>query len=159
MTQPDDPFNFAGDGRRSAEVVYDNTVVGGLGPDTTRGPVGGSDPWGFGGDRQSSFAQAESAAGPPFVWLAATVATAIVGLILAVALGTQPVAAIVAWVLCGPIAIGLLAVFTSVDTRNRAKPIYSQPEWVGFAYWGGFALSLVGVAFAAWRIADWVGHL
>ncbi|MGO4203657.1 hypothetical protein AB4Z09_18270 [Rhodococcus sp. TAF43] len=156
MTQPDDPFDFTGYGRQSAAPGAGPPIVDGF---ASRPGSGGSTQWGFDTNPGSSLADSESVAGPPVLWLAAVGVASAIGLVVAAILGTDPVMAFVGWTLCGPIGIGLLAAFTAADTRRRAKPIYSQPDWVRFAYWGGFALSLVGVVLAAWRIADWVGHL
>ncbi|MDH6284106.1 hypothetical protein M2280_005358 [Prescottella agglutinans] len=160
MTQPDDPFDFTGYGRQSAGTGAGSSTVGGFDPRPNSGAAsGGSVRWGFDDNTGSSFADSEPVAGPPVLWLAAVGAAAAVGLIVAAVFGAAPVMAFVGWILCGPIAIGLLAAFTVADTRRRAKPVYSQPEWVRYAYRGGFLVSLTGVALAAWRIADWAGRL
>lgn len=160
MSRPDDPFDFTGYGQAPAGTGAGNPSVGSFDPRPDSGSSGGgSMQWGFDNNPGSSFTDPDPVAGPPVVWLAAVGVAATVGLVLAAVFGSIPAAAVAGWILCGPVAIGLLAVYTAADTRKRARPIYSQPKWVRFAYWGGFALSMVGIVFAALRIAFWVGHL
>ena len=63
------------------------------------------------------------------------------------------------WLLAGPVAIGVLAQYSRVDTRRRTDAVYSAPTWTGGAYWLVLAVCLVGIALAAWQIALWAGRL
>ncbi|MDQ2722797.1 MAG: hypothetical protein M3Y19_05760 [Actinomycetota bacterium] len=96
---------------------------------------------------------------PPVLWLALGAAVAVVGMVLALVLGTHIFIAVISWVLAGPVAIGLLATFTIVDTGQRARPLYSFPSWLPWAYRGVLVLAVLGVAAGAWRIAEWAGRL
>jgi len=99
-----------------------------------------------------------SVAGPPLTWLGASAAAAVIGLLLAALLGALPPLAVTGWVLAGPVAIGALAVYTSADTRRRARPVYISPNWLTAAYYACLGVCLVGVVVAAIRIALWVGR-
>ena len=96
---------------------------------------------------------------PPVLWLVLGAVVAVVGMVLALLLGTHIPIAVTAWVLAGPVAIGLLATFTIVDTGQRARPLYSFPSWLPWAYRGVLVLAVLGVAAGAWRIAEWAGRL
>ena len=96
---------------------------------------------------------------PPVVWLLGGGVAAVAGGVLAILLGETHSWAIIAWFLCGPVAIGLLSAFTSFDTRQRARPIYSQESWVKPVYVACLVLSGVAVVASAYRIADWFGRL
>lgn len=113
-------------------------------------------PFGFGTD--PAFSAPLEAARPPVGWIVAAGALALLGLAGAVVLGTDVRLAVVSWLLAGPVAIGLLAVFTVRDTGQRAKPVYTAPSWVTAAYRVTLGLSLLGVVAGALRIADWAGR-
>ena len=100
-----------------------------------------------------------TAARPPLTWVVAAGVVAAAGLVAAILLGERIAVSIAAWVLCGPVAIGLLAVFTLRDTAARARPLYTAPSWATSAYWTALGFSLCGVLVSARRIADWVGRL
>jgi hypothetical protein len=62
------------------------------------------------------------------------------------------------WLIGGPGAIGVLAVFVQSDTRRRVEPLYAESP---LADWGRRAvvvMSLVAVALNAWSIADFVAR-
>lgn len=99
------------------------------------------------------------AAGPPLVYLAASAAVAVCGITLAVLAGGTPQWAIAAWVLTGPVALGVLAGYMLADTNRRAQPLYSYLPWTVWAYRGALALAVFGVLYSAVRIAEWVGRL
>lgn len=113
----------------------------------------------FGGVGPSAPVQMRTA---PTAWLTAAGAVAVIGLIVAVvalaALDSGPLA-VVAWVLSGPVAIGLLAAFTYRDTQARASAFYSEPLWVPWATRVVLAVSCIAVLISAWNIADWIGRL
>nr|WP_296779044.1 hypothetical protein [Rhodococcus sp. (in: high G+C Gram-positive bacteria)] len=62
------------------------------------------------------------------------------------------------WAAAGPLAIGLLAAHTMSDTKQRAKPFYSQPGWAAPTYWVVLAVAFIGVGFCSWLIADWAAR-
>jgi len=131
---PVDPFGAAGDGRPGLTAA-----------DWTAGPVADS--------------TAVEIARPPLPYLGAAAAIALLALLLAAALGTVPGLAITAWVLAGPVAIGVLAYFIKADTTQRARPIYAAPGWLRPAYVAALVLCGAAVIVAALRIAFWVGRL
>lgn len=101
-------------------------------------------------------------AGPPLVWFAVALASAIAGVGLAgtsALSGPMIAAAVAGWLLAGPLAIGALAVFSRVDTRRRTEAIYSAPTWTSTLYWVVLAVCLLGIAVGAWQIALWAGTL
>jgi hypothetical protein len=176
LVRPPDPFDFseysrpqpgnsgvpdqgAGDFTRSS---------GGFGappPLSQQSPPGFGQPPGmaavdsFGGVGPSAPVQMRTA---PTAWLTAAGAAAVIGLIVAVvalaALDSGPLA-VVAWVLSGPVAIGLLAAFTYRDTQARASAFYTEPLWVPWATRVVLAVSCIAVLISAWNIADWIGRL
>ncbi|SDS76198.1 hypothetical protein [Microlunatus soli] len=97
-------------------------------------------------------------AGPPLTLLGISAAAAVIGLLLAALLGALPALAVIGWVLAGPFAIGVLALYTTADTRRRAQPIYVAPNWLIAGYYACLAVCLVGVIVSAIRIALWVGR-
>lgn len=124
-------------------------------------PPSGPNPGGFGGfDTPSPAGSGDLSIGrPPVHWLAICAAVVVVGGLIAWLLGAAPPFAVVAWVLSGPIAIGLLAAFTSFDTRARARSTYASPDWVKPAYVICLVLCGLAVIGSAIRIAFWVGRL
>ncbi len=100
-------------------------------------------------------------AGPPLVWFAVALALAVVGgalALLSALSGGVLAAALVGWLLAGPLAIGALAFYTRVDTRRRTESIYSAPRWATTLYWAVLAVCLIGIALGAWQIALWAGR-
>lgn len=99
-------------------------------------------------------------AGPPLLIAGTAFAVAGMGTLLAIAaaIADSPVLpAFVGWLLAGPAAIGLLARFSSLDTRRRVSSVYSAPTWVPFVYWVVVITCVTGIALGAWRIALWAG--
>ncbi|GAB3764982.1 hypothetical protein [Microlunatus parietis] len=96
---------------------------------------------------------------PPLPYLGLAAGISLVALLLAALLGAIPGLAITAWVLAGPVAIGVLAYFIKADTAERARPVYAAPGWVRPAYVAALVLCGVAVVVAALRIAFWVGRL
>ena len=96
------------------------------------------------------------APGAPWHWLLAGFGVATAALVLGVLGGFVP--SVVGWVLGGPVAIGLFAVFVTVDGRRRAEPWYAGSA----AADGGRRLlvvaCLVAVALNAWQIADHISR-
>jgi hypothetical protein len=100
-----------------------------------------------------------AAARPPLQWLWAALAAGLVGLALAAVDTDHAVLTVIAWLITGPVAFGLLSTFTSADTRQRARALYVSPTWAPMAYWVVTALVLLAVVGSALRIAEWVGRL
>ena len=104
------------------------------------------------------------AGSPPLLWLAAAFISATLGLIIVLVLhdpgtGNVPYFAFISWVLAGPAAIGLLAIFLTKDTNARARALYAAPAWVPWAYRAVLLVALVAIVLSAIRIADWAGRL
>lgn len=101
----------------------------------------------------------DESASTPVLWCALAGVAALAGIALAV-LGTGSTKlAFVGWAVAGPLAIGLLAAHTLFDTKQRAKPFYSQPGWAAPVYWVVLAVAFVGVGLCSWSIADWAARL
>jgi len=115
--------------------------VSGLSPDPQIAPPSG-------GSRVSS---------APLVWLAAPAAVALIAIVTQ-ALTRNHWVAVGAWVLAGPVAIALLAVFVRRDTERRADPWYAESALVDWARRVVVVLALVGVALSAYTIADAVAR-
>lgn len=100
-------------------------------------------------------------AGPPLMLFCLAFAAAIFGVVLsAVAIaGSAVLPAFIGWLLAGPAAIGMLAWFTSADTRRRLSSVYSAPTWLRSAYWAVISTCAFGIGAAAWQIALWAGRL
>jgi len=98
-------------------------------------------------------------AGPPLALFALAFALAAVGLVIGLGWGPRLAAAFAGWLLAGPLAIGVLAEFSRVDTRRRTHAVYSAPRWVPNVYWVILGVCLLGIAVGAWHIALWAGTL
>ena len=95
---------------------------------------------------------------PPLALFGLAIALAATGAVIAGVWGDALVAAGVGWLLAGPLAIGLLAIYTLVDTRRRADAVYSAPSWTGAVYWTVVAVCLIGISISAWHLALWAGR-
>jgi hypothetical protein len=82
-----------------------------------------------------------------------------VGLAIGLLWGPQVGAAFAGWLLAGPVAIGVLAGYSRVDTHRRTHAVYSAPRWVPNVYWAILGVCLLGIAIGAWHIALWAGTL
>jgi hypothetical protein len=162
----DDPFDFGPPpGHRPGQppgMPPPGPFGGGGGP--FGGPVqpnpGGPPQHGLGA---AGFGVPGTPAGPtvahPPTWLLfLAVGLALVAGIVALVLDS-PVVAIVCWVVAGPVAIGLLALFVVKDTFARASEVYSALDWVKPLHYGAIVLCLLCILVPALRIADWVGRL
>lgn len=98
------------------------------------------------------------AAGPPVGWLAAALSIVAVALVLA-AVSDAPTLIGAAWLLSGPVAISVLAVFTLRDTRRRANVVYASRAWVARSYQLCLVVATLGIVLSATRIAFWAGRL
>ncbi|MDP9905643.1 hypothetical protein [Arthrobacter bambusae] len=74
-------------------------------------------------------------------------------------LGNVATLAVSFWVLGGPVAIALLAVFSLRDTRARTFAMYSSGPGVSWLYRLTVASSLAAVVISALSIANWAGRL
>jgi hypothetical protein len=74
-----------------------------------------------------------SVARAPLRYLGLAIVLAAAGAVIAGAWGGAVVAAGIGWLLSGPVAVGVLAVYTLVDTRRRTDAVYSAPSWIGAA--------------------------
>ncbi|BCN58337.1 hypothetical protein RE9427_17070 [Prescottella equi] len=94
-------------------------------------------------------------------WLAYAGLAAVIGIALTVVSvsGGSVLFAFVGWALAGLLAFGMLALFTTLDTRKRAMPVYARSKVVERAYGVAVAVAFVGVVLGAWSIADWAGRL
>jgi hypothetical protein len=95
---------------------------------------------------------------PPLALFGLAIALAGAGAVVAGVWGSALAAATVGWLLAGPFAIGILAVYTLVDTRRRTSAVYSAPSWTKAAYWTVVAVCMAGIAIGAWHLALWAGR-
>lgn len=84
------------------------------------------------------------------------IATAVVG--GAAALLVSGPLLILAWLLAGPVAFGLIAWFANRDTRERARALYSESPLSRILFWAAVAVSIVAVLIAALQLAFWIGR-
>jgi hypothetical protein len=104
-------------------------------------------------------ADALAVAHPPVALFAFAFALAAVGLLIGLVWGPRVGAAFAGWLLAGPVAIGVLAEYSRVDTHRRTHAVYSAPRWVPNIYWAILGVCLLGIAVGAWHIALWAGTL
>ncbi|MDO5752287.1 hypothetical protein [Arthrobacter sp.] len=97
--------------------------------------------------------------GAPVIWLLGSMAAAVIALVLALGFGGVPALTVAAWVLAGPVAIALVAVYSFRDTKARTAALYSSSGSATWLYRVAIMLSLVAVVVSALRIADWVGRI
>ena len=161
-----DPWDFSEYEKKPAPTADPSSPwsSGDLGPSRTSPPPpnpvsGGFDFAGAAGTAGIAAAGPATIGRAPAHWLAAGAAAALVGGLLAGLLGDSPQVALVAWLLSGPIAIVLLALFVTHDTRARAQPAYDLRAWVKPAYVACLVLCGLAVVASALRIAIWVGRL
>jgi len=111
------------------------------------------------GEAPAATLASDAVGGPPVSWLIAAAVTAGIGLVL----GALPVNSVAAygfgWLLGGPAAIGLLAVFNLRRTDYQARFVYyGEPAWVGWLARSAIALSALAIVLDAFRIADWAAR-
>jgi hypothetical protein len=116
---------------------------------------------------RDAFADADAAGGgpvltlnvarPPLALFGLAAVLAVVGMVTAGVWGAALLAAAVGWFLSGPVAIGVLAAYTRVDTRRRSDAVYSAPHWTGTLYWAVVAVCMIGVGVGAWQLAMLAG--
>jgi hypothetical protein len=95
----------------------------------------------------------------PVIWLLCAMVLGIAGAVGAAVLGSSISAALVAWVLAGPLAIGLIAVHSLRDTALRTRLGYNQLTGATAMYAVTIVVAAVGIGLSAWRIAEWAGRL
>jgi hypothetical protein len=165
------PFDFSDFGGRTSTAAPARANQSG-----SSVPSGGFDPFAgqppvvhpaagfddaFGGSAGHMSTGSLAVGGPPLLLFAGAFAVAVTGVVLAV-LSVADSAVLLAfwgWLLAGPVAIGALAVFSSVDTRRRISSVYSTPSSVHTAYWVVVATCAAGIGAGAWQIALWAGGL
>lgn len=98
-----------------------------------------------------------SVARPPAFLLLIAIGLAVAAAVLAGVLAL-PGVAIGAWVVAGPIAIGLIALFVIRDTWARSSGVYAAPGWVKPLHWAAIVVCLLCILVPAIRIALWVGR-
>lgn len=98
--------------------------------------------------------------GPPTGLLVAAAVVAVLGLAVGIVslFLIAPLSAL-GWVLAGPVAIGLMALYLARDTARRSAAIYVRPDWVKAAYAGVVVLFVIAVLVTAYAVADWVGRM
>ncbi len=101
----------------------------------------------------------ETVGQPPAVWLGAALVLGVVGAVVALLFGATVGIALASWALAGPVAIGLLAVFSRLDLRQRARPLYTAPTWTTALHTAAILAAAAGIGISAWRIAEWAGQL
>lgn len=175
MGQPD-PFDFSDFGAAPSPPTHPSrgpgspghTFAGSFDPFDSPAPGRGGQPGHGPGPQDDIFHQPAPAlrslttAGPPWPLIFGALACAVLGAVASAVdiwVPGTPTLAMIGWVLAGPIAIGVLAAFTRVDTHRRTVAVYSAGHWIRTGYWGVLATCLVGVGIAAWQIALWAGRL
>lgn len=96
---------------------------------------------------------------PPVVWLLVSIALGAVAAVVAALLGATPLVAFGCWAAAGPIAVGMLAVYSVRDTAQRARPIYTSAPWTTSLYVAATVAVGIGIVASALRIAQWAGRL
>lgn len=107
---------------------------------------------GFGGE-PTARAPGGQTTTAPVVWLLAGLVFALASIGVAVVTNSLWLN-VAAWFFGGPVAIALLAVFAQADTARRANPWYAEAPLADWARRALVLLSLVAVAYNAWKIAD-----
>ena len=161
-----DPFDFSdfGSPRTNGRTAVgpspsESKLHTGFDPfgETHSGPVTPVDAFGMAA-ATSDATQGISVARPPLNLFVLAIALAAAGVLIAGIWGNTLIDAALGWLLAGPVAIGVLAIYTLVDTRRRTDAVYSAPSWTGSAYWVVIAVCLAGIAIGAWHLALWAGR-
>jgi hypothetical protein len=145
MSPSADPYDFSA---FDVQPAADGATGGSAAPESSG--------WGAPDTSASSLG---AIAGPPIRWIVFAGTAAVIGIGIAAVIGTIVPLAWAAWILSGPVAIGLLAVFGTRDTKERAKSFYSSPSSTTWLYRAALVLALIGVVVSALRLAEWVGRL
>jgi hypothetical protein len=95
--------------------------------------------------------------GPPTPWIVAALIVALGG--LSASLATDSIlVSFFAWLCSGPVAIGLIALFTSIDSRRQAGAWYAPKPSATWMRRLAVILGLAGVMLNAITIAFWVAR-
>jgi hypothetical protein len=95
---------------------------------------------------------------PPVLWLLASLLASLAALALAGLLGDQLLFAGIAWLLSGPVALLLVAVFTWRETERLSRATAIVQSWIAPARLGALVLALLAIVASALRIAYWTGR-
>jgi hypothetical protein len=159
---PPAPPRAGGAGSRapggSQQPAPDITTGGSFDPFADAAPTGRLPRDAFGRSDVTSAGPGIAVAHPPLALFVLAAGLATVGIVTAAVWGAGLTAAAAGWLLAGPIAIGVLAYYTRVDTRRRTEAVYSAPTWTGSVYWAVVALCLIGIGVGAWHLALWAGR-
>lgn len=122
-------------------------------------PSGSGAPFGTGKAFPSSDPSSDvlTPVSPPTALLAVVAATAMAAVAIGVIGWANPLA-VLGWVLAGPIAIGVLALFVHEDTKRRAAAIYVRPDWIKAAYVTVAVVVVAAIIVTALATAFWVGR-
>lgn len=163
-----DPFDFSDFGSPQPTAgpttlrppQPDPNLDTGFDPFTDTQPARGKSDDVFSGTTSGTSGPAESldVARPPLALFGLAMALAAAGAVIAGVWGGSLAAAALGWFAAGPAAIGVLAVYTLVDTRRRTNAVYSAPTWTGALYWTVVAACLIGISIGAWNLALWAGR-
>lgn len=158
MTDRRDPFDF---GPPSGGAPPPGASADFLQPPAfpTGGAMSGQDHQFARSWEPAPFAGDSAVGGPPFAWLVVALALAAVAAAAVLVYGATPEVAFGSWAAAGPLAIGLLAVYALLDTRQRARPVYAAPSWTAGLYWAVVVVAGAGIGLSSWRIAEWAGRL
>lgn len=99
----------------------------------------------------------ETVARPPLVWLGIGVGLAVVGAVLGL-IFRSATWSVLGWLLSGPAAIGMLAVFALVDAARRQRLWYVPGQVAGWLRRALVVTALLAIAVNAWIIADAVAR-
>ncbi len=113
----------------------------------------GHDDW----DDRPGAAANEAVARPPIVWLAVGVGLAVIGAVLGLVFRSATWS-VLGWLLSGPAAIGMLAVFALADAAKRQRLWYVPGQAAGWLRRSLVVLALMAIAVNAWIIADAVAR-
>src|SRR4051794_41961350 len=92
--------------------------------------------------------------GPPTGWLIGAAACVAAGAALGLLSGPYPWTWIAGWLIGGFAGVGMLSVFTLVDSRRRADSWYAVRPLAGRLRGVLVLLAIAVVALDAWRFAD-----
>ena len=126
------------------------------GPAPAAPPSGTSGFTGAGFDSPTPLGSVPGAQHAPWVWLLLSLLSALGG--LALRLGDDWRLSAAGWACGGPLAIGLLAAFVTLDTRRRSDPWYAVAPALPWVQRLTVLVALVAVGLNAWIIADAVAR-
>lgn len=98
------------------------------------------------------------AAQPPVVVLVAALVLALAGIGVTAATWGVPLT-LLGWFLAGPLAIGVITLYSMIDTARRAAPLYGGAAWTRPAQIVVTVLIVAGVLLSSVSIAMWVGRI